>query len=191
MVHGVQQRRAQMLLSARLGMLCALTAWICPATTLELLGFDRLIDQSTQVVRGQVGSCAGAYRGSMIYTHCTVEVTETLKGAPVSQARFSVPGGKVGNIRQSIAGAPQFQPGVEYVLFLWTSASGFTQVMGLSQGKFEVGGAGSAQTLSRNAVPDVTMLDGMGQEVRDAGVRMTLTSLRQRMADRLSRSVTR
>ena len=173
----------------RLTILCAFAVFSAQATTLELLGFDGLIDKATQVVRGRVSGCEGMYRGSMIYTQCTVDVLETLKGAPVSRTRFSVPGGKVGNIRQSIAGAPQFQPGSEYVLFLWTSPSGFTQVMGLSQGKFEVRGMGNIQTATRDALTDVTMLDGMGQEVQDAGIRMTLSALRQRMASRLTRSV--
>ena len=179
-----------MLSFARLSILCALGAIFAPATTLELLGVDGLIDKSTQVVRGKVSNCAGAYRGAMIYTHCTVTIIETLKGAPASQARFAVPGGKVGNIRQSIAGSPEFQAGPEYVLFLWTSPNGFTQILGLSQGKFEVRGASAAQTASREAIGDVTMLDGMGQEVQDSGIRMTLTSLRQRMASRLNRSLT-
>ena len=172
---------------ARFSILCAIAAIFAPATTLETLGVDGLIDKSTQVVRGKVSGCAGAYRGAMIYTHCTVTIVETLKGAPASQARFSVPGGKVGNIRQSIAGSPQFQTGAEYVLFLWTSPNGFTQILGLSQGKFEVSGAGVTQTASRQAVSDVTMLDGMGQEVQDAGVRLTLNSLRQRLSGSVSR----
>jgi len=172
---------------ARLSIVCAIAAILAPmapATTLELLGIDGLIDKSTQVVRGKVSGCTGAYRGAMIYTHCAVAIVETLKGAPATQARFSVPGGKVGHVRQSIGGSPEFQPGVEYVLFLWTSPNGFTQIIGLSQGKFEVRSTATAQTAVRDAISDVTMLDGMGQEVRDAGVRMTLNSLRQRMSTR-------
>ncbi len=168
----------------QVSILCGLAAILCPATTLELLGIDGLIDKSTQVVRGKVSNCGGAYRGAMIYTHCSVTIVETLKGVPATQARFSVPGGKVGNIRQSIAGSPDFQPGVEYVLFLWTSPNGFTQIIGLSQGKFEVRSTATTPTAVRAAISDVAMLDGMGQEVQDAGVRMTLTSLRQRMANR-------
>jgi hypothetical protein len=175
--------------SARLSILCAFAAFTAQATTLELLDFDSLIDKSTQVVRGRVANCDSAYRGAMIYTQCSVEVLETLKGSPVSHARFAFPGGKVGNIRQTIAGAPQFQTGSEYVLFLWTSPSGFTQIMGLTQGKFEVRGSGATQLATRDAVSDVTMLDGMGQEVHDSGVRMTLNVLRQRMASRGTRSV--
>ena len=95
----------------------------------------------------------------------------------------------MGRIRQSIAGAPQFRVGSEYVLFLWTSPSGFTQVMGLSQGKFEVQGSGATQTVGRAAVADVAMLDGMGQPVQDAGVQMTVAHLRNLVAARLDRSV--
>ncbi len=174
---------------ARFTILSALVAGLAQGTTLELLGMDGLIDKSTQVVRGRVSSCEGGYRGSMIYTQCTVEVLETMKGAPIARTRFSVPGGRVNRVRQSIAGAPQFQVGGEYVLFLWTGASGFTQILGLSQGKFEVRGSGATQAATRDALSDVTMLDGMGQPVQDAGVRMTLAVLRQRMSARLNRSV--
>ena len=174
---------------SKISILCVWLAMCASATTLELLGFDGLIDKATQVVRGRIGSCEGAYRGSMIYTQCTVEILETLKGTPATETRVSVPGGRVGRIRQSIAGAPQFRVGSEYVLFLWTSPSGFTQVMGLSQGKFEVQGSGAAQTVGRAAVADVTMLDGMGQPVQDAGVQMTVAHLRNLVAARLDRSV--
>lgn len=170
-------------------LLCTFLVHHCPATTLELLGFDNLIEKSTQVVRGRVAKCDGLYRGAMIYTQCTVTVVETLKGAPAAEIRFAVPGGRVGNIRQTIAGAPEFKEGAEYVLFLWTGSSNFTQVMGLSQGKFSVTGSGAQQTAVRDALSDVTMLDGMGQPVQDAGVRMTLNVLRQRVASRTSRSV--
>ncbi len=173
----------------RIAFLCACLAISASATTLELLGFDGLIDKATHVVRGRIGSCEGAYRGSIIYTQCSVEILETLKGTPATQTRVSVPGGRVGRIRQSIAGAPQFRVGSEYVLFLWTSPSGFTQVMGLSQGKFEVQGSGATQTAVRAAVADVTMLDGMGQPVQDAGVQMTVARLRQLVASRLDQSV--
>ena len=176
-----------MLRFTRVAILGACMAACAPATTLELLGFDRLIAKATQVVRGRIGNCEGTYRGSMIYTQCTVSVLETLKGAPASQVKISVPGGHVGRIRQSIAGAPKFRLGSEYVLFLWTSptvgfSDGFTQIMGLSQGKFEVQGAGPTQTAVRTAVADVTMLDGMGQPVEDAGVRMTVAHLREMVA---------
>ena len=173
----------------KVAFLCAWMAMSASATTLELLGFDGLIDKATQVVRGRIGNCEGAYRGSMIYTQCTVEILETLKGTPAAQTRVSVPGGRVGRIRQSIAGAPQFRVGSEYVLFLWTSPSGFTQIMGLSQGKFEVQGSGTTQTAVRTAAADVTMLDGMGQPVKDAGVQMTVAHLRHLVAARLDRSV--
>ncbi|MBY0505485.1 MAG: hypothetical protein K2X03_16350 [Bryobacteraceae bacterium] len=171
-----------MLRSLRLSILCAVMANFAFATTLEQLTMDDLLAKSTRVVRGRVNDCSGSFRGAMIYTSCSVTVIETLKGTPGSQARFAVPGGRAGTIRQSISGAPQFETGVEYVLFLWTSPSGFTQILGLSQGKFEVRAGSTGAVATRDAISDVTMLDGMGQEVRDQGVRMTLTVLRERLA---------
>ncbi len=44
----------------------------------------------------------------------------------------------VNGVQQSFAGAPTLTAGQDYFLFLWTSKTGLTQVIGLSQGLFTV-----------------------------------------------------
>ena len=50
----------------------------------------------------------------------------------------AVPGGTYQGLTYRFGGTPELSPGTEYVLFLWTGPSGRTQIVGLSQGVFEV-----------------------------------------------------
>lgn len=160
-------------------LICGLLA-AAHATTLQQLGLDDMIQKSTAIVRGRVQSTGGVIRGSSIYTHYTVQVVEQWKGAAAGQIDFVVPGGTANGMRQSIAGAPTFTNGQEYVLYLWTSRSGLTQVIGLSQGMF----------ISANGMvsrPSITerLIDATGAEASDSGMQMTLEAMRARIATAL------
>jgi len=109
------------------------------ASTLQQLTLDDMIAKSTMIVRGRVQQTTSAgFQGHMIWTHYTVQVTETLKGSPVHQLDVVVPGGSSAGIQQTYSGAPTFSANQDYVMFLWTSKSGLTQVIGLSQGLLSV-----------------------------------------------------
>ena len=93
-------------------------------------------------------------------------------------------------IRQSVSGAPELKPGQEYVLFLWTSRSGLTQVMGLSQGLFKVSeegsGGGSAIAVVQRPAASELMLNRSGLPVDDHAVSMPLRDLRARVRSALA-----
>src|ERR1700683_5091627 len=110
-----------------------------PASTLQRLSLADMIQKSTMIVRGtiQPGSSA-AFRGPIIYTHFQLSVETAYKGTPGQVIDVAVPGGAVNAIQQPVAGAPLLVPLQDYVFFLWTSKSGLTQVIGLSQGLFNV-----------------------------------------------------
>jgi hypothetical protein len=82
---------------------------------------------------------------------------------------------------QSVAGAPELKLGGEYVLFLWTGRSGLTQIIGLSQGAFDVKLSGGSTVLSRPAVAE-QMLDASGRPVQDHGATLGLSDLRSRVS---------
>src|SRR5258706_3484995 len=105
-----------------------------PATTLQKLSLDDMIRLSTTVVRARVSGSYAAARGADIYTFYQLSVLETLKAGGHPPLEVAVPGGSAKGQRQLVEGAPQLKAGEEYVLFLWTSRSGLTQVIGLSQG---------------------------------------------------------
>src|SRR5271169_1847146 len=140
------------------------------ATTLLKMSMDDLILQSTAIVRAHITGSRTAMSGKDIYTYYQLQVSETLKKGAILPAEFAVPGGVYGNLRQIGIGSPVFTEGQEYVLFLWTSRSGMTQVIGLSQGMFRLGQDASGESvLNRPAIAD-QMVDKSGQAVIDTAV---------------------
>jgi hypothetical protein len=157
------------------GLLCAHAS---SAATLEKLSIDEMSQKSTVIVRGRVNSCAGEQRASVIYTRCRVSVTERWKGKAGAQLEFLVPGGTARGLTQVFTGTPNFAPGTEYVLFLWGDKSGSLQVIGLSQGAFDVKADGAS--VKRPASTE-RMLDASGQPVKDQAVEMSVAALKQRV----------
>jgi hypothetical protein len=154
--------------------LLASLALLAPAgaTTLLKMSMNDLIVQSTSIVRARVTGSRVAASGKDIYTYYQFEVSETLKKGAILPVEFAVPGGVYGNLRQIGIGSPVFTEGQEYVLFLWTSRSGMTQVVGLTQGMFNLTRDSSGATvLNRPAIAD-QMLDKSGKPVTDAAVTM-------------------
>jgi hypothetical protein len=164
----------------------ALVAASLPASTLRQLSLDDMILQSSMIVRGTVVPGAAMFHGSMIFTHFTVQVTETYKGSAAGQIDIGVPGGAVNNLIQRFAGAPALSTSQDYVFFLWTSKTGLTQVIGLSQGLFSViTPAGSAPMVVRAAATE-RMLNAAGQPVPDNDIRMPLSDLKSHIQTVLS-----
>lgn len=158
----------------------AVVSALAGATTLEKLTLDDMVQKSTAIVRARAVSSTSVLRGSMIYTVYRLQVAEVLKGsiAP-GAAEVYVPGGTYGRFRQSIAGSPVLAPGVEYVLFLWASPRGLVQVIGLSQGVFEVTKSASGDPLLVRGRIEADFVDSAGRAAVDEGMRVTLGSLRE------------
>ena len=76
-----------------------------------------------------------------------------------------------------MAGAPTLLPGHDYVFFLWTSKSGLTQVIGLSQGLFNVTTTAQGQVVVSRGAASSPMLDSSGQPVTDSNLQMPLAQL--------------
>ena len=151
------------------------------ATTLQKLSMDDMIRQSTGIVRAKVTGSRSAFRGPDIYTYYDLQIVESLKSSGVQTLEIAVPGGVDRGLRQTVAGAPQLTPGAEYVMFLWTSRSGLTQMIGLSQGLFlALQNAAGQVVLVRPAITDL-ILDKAGRVVSDSGVTIGLTDLKTRI----------
>ena len=169
-----------------------LFAGLVPATTLQYLSLDQMAQKSTAIVRGRVNSCLGKFRGPVIYTHCQVTVTEQWKGtASPSTVDVAVMGGSAADasgsrLVQNFPGAPQLAVGQEYVLFLWTGKSGLTQIIGFSQGVFDLKtlSLNSAVTAVRPAANE-PMLGPDGTPAKPESIEMTLSQLHARVAKAL------
>jgi hypothetical protein len=117
-----------------------------------------------------------------------VSVSERWKGQTPSEAEFVIPGGSANGLVQTFTGTPTFNRGDEYVLFLWAGRSGILQIIGLSQGKFDLRETGKASeaTVHRAAAAE-RMLDKAGNPVQDQAVDMTAAELRRRVDRALAR----
>ena len=151
------------------------------AATLEKLSVDEMSAQSTLIVRGRITGCAGETLGAVIYTRCLAMVTEVWKGQAGTSVAFVVPGGRANGLIQRFSGAPQFSPGGEHVLFLWAGKSGLHQIIGLSQGKFDVQQTPTGAT-ARRAATSERMLSRAGDPVQDEAIQISVNELRSRVA---------
>lgn len=163
----------------------ALTAGPGRAATLQRLSMDEMIEKSTEIVRGRVMTLGVSTKGSILYTLARVEVTERWKGATAQTVEVWIPGGRSGNLRQTFSGAPALAVGSEYVLFLWAGTSGNRQVIGFSQGAFDVKLDAKGNLQMQRSATSETMLDDRGVEVGDVPVRMSLSELRQKLKSAL------
>jgi hypothetical protein len=151
------------------------------AATLEKLTVDQMAQQSTLIVRGRITGCAGEARNSVIYTRCSVAVSETWKGSARSQVDFIVPGGRVRTLSQTFTGTPRFNADEQYVLFLWVGRSGTPQIIGLSQGVFDVSVKPTGETSVRREASTELMLDSNGKRIQDEAISSSLSELRQQV----------
>lgn len=168
-------------------LLCILAVIPLSGTTLRLLTMDDIVSQSTSIVRGRVGSCAGEMRGNIIYTRCQMTVSETWKGAASGSVDVFTPGGTATGLTQTFAGTPLLAAGQEYVLFLWAGKSGLNQVIGLTQGVFQLSQSNKT-TMAIRAASTEPMLDVRGRPVQDATLRYSATDLKRIVDGVLTRS---
>jgi len=159
-----------------------------PGSTLQQLSLTEMVQLSTVIVHGKAQQTVSSYRNSIIYTHYQVQVSETLKGSAASQLDIVVPGGAANRSQQIFAGAPTLAPGQDYVLFLWTSKSGLTQIIGLSQGLFVVSTNSTGQLLVTRDASTERMVNATGQPVSDSAMQMLLNDLRSQIQKTLGGS---
>jgi len=160
------------------------------AATLEKLTIEQMTQKATLIVRGRVSGCSGEMHGSIIYTRCSVKVTERWKGQSADVVTYVVPGGSFKGLIQTFTGTPKFIGGDEYVLFLWAGRSGNNQIIGLTQGAFDITSEPASQAKASRAATSELMLDSTGSPVRDTPVQLNASELKARVVGALSQSGT-
>jgi hypothetical protein len=151
-------------------------------TTLEQLSLDDMVKKSTSIVRGKVVSSAPMQRGNVIYTSYRVQVSDRLKGDAGQTVEVAVPGGRSGQLRQTIPGAPSIEAGKDYVIFIWKGPSGTNHIVGLSQGLFDVQRTSNGELVLKRAAADARMVDAQGHEVQDQAVTIGWKALQRKVA---------
>jgi hypothetical protein len=159
------------------------------ATTLQKLGMDEMIREATGIERAKVLGSYAAPVGKNIYTYYQFEVLEALKGE--AQRQIAIPGGASGGYRQVVPGAPELSKGQEYVLFYWTSRTGLTQLLGLSQGLFSERADVAGNPMLVRPASTETMLNKDGKPIQDKPESLRLNDLRARIRLTLAQGATR
>lgn len=155
------------------------------ATILQQLTLDEMVQKSTSIVRARVTASSEVARGGDVFTLYRFETLEVLKSGPAVQ-EVAVPGGVAGGMRQVVEGAPTLRAGREYILFLWTSRSGLTQLMGMSQGVFSVERTTAGDRQASRVAAGEQMLDAAGHSVRDETLSIPLTELKTKVSKSLA-----
>jgi len=152
-----------------------------PGSTLQQLSLNDMIQLSTAIVHGKAQQTISSYSGSIIYTHYKIQVSETFKGPSATQLDIAVPGGASNRFQQTFAGTPTLGSSQDYVFFLWTSKSGLTQIIGLSQGLFVVTKNSAGQLMVARGPSSELMVNAAGQPVNDSAMQMLLSDLRSQI----------
>ena len=161
------------------------------AATLSRLTLDDMINQSTAIVRARISGSYAAARGQFIYTFYQAQVTAQWKGGSQATVEIALPGGTANGLRQAFPGTPELTEGKEYLFFLWTSKSGLTQIIGLTQGLFDVTvDASGTPTVSRGATTNSMLDPRSGRLVKDEAIQMQLKDLGVRIATTLAKGAT-
>jgi hypothetical protein len=151
-------------------------------TTLEKLTFDEMVAKSTSIVRGKIALSNVRQHGAIYYSHYTVQVSEKYKGPGAKVIDVVLPGGTIGRSQQTFSGVPVFAADTEVVLFLWTSKSGMTHIIGLTQGVFQVSkDAAGKMIFSREAIRDGMVDARTGRPASDGGMRLTASEFATRV----------
>ncbi|MFQ5496093.1 MAG: hypothetical protein ACE5EX_12010 [Phycisphaerae bacterium] len=120
--------------------LACLGASLALATQVVRRSPQELGKQSSLVVRGKVTGVRSFWndKHTKIFTETQIAVDQSYKGAPPGVIRVLQLGGIVDNVKVTVAGALQWRPEEEVLLFLEPYDKGAYQVSGFSQGKFSI-----------------------------------------------------
>lgn len=110
------------------------------ASSVIYYSLDKLAKEAEVILVGRCTSCQANWNENrtIITTEINFQVSSYLKGFLGAQVTVRQLGGTVGQDSMVVSGMPEFQPSGEVILFLSKDQTGGYQVIGMSQGKFEV-----------------------------------------------------
>jgi hypothetical protein len=142
----------------------ALAAVAAPVTV------EQLARRSDVVLRARVRTLESTWSGDhkRIETRAVLDPIDVWRGAVPGPVVVIVPGGVVGDLAQSVSGAPAFSPGEEVVVFLEKDAlaprraTAQFRVSGMAQGKLKIdpGGATATPALENIAFVEKSLPEG-------------------------------
>ena len=117
-----------------------LGAVFAASTTFEARDFNALVNEADQIVIGTVAAKDARRTGDReIVTDFRFDDLKIVKGAvPSTSLTLTMLGGTVGTETLAVAGAPTFQRGVRYLIFVSGNGSVMFPVVGGHQGIFQL-----------------------------------------------------
>ncbi len=135
------------------------------AAVLHIVDLDRLAEESSAIVHGQIVSSRVEWNHghTAILTLYTVRAERYLKGFLGETFELTEPGGELDGLALHVPGAPHFRVGEEVVLFVWTdNLYGRHQAIGFEQGVFRVRPEpGTGMKLLSRSAPLAAARDGV------------------------------
>jgi len=165
-------------------LMLALVAASAFATTVTKLNLEQLVTRADLIVQGQVQSVYSQWdeEHRLVFTYVSLRVDESIKGSSRQSVLIRQVGGTVGTVQMSIAGLPQFRTGETAIAFLKHQDHSTFQVVGMSQGLYEV-----VQDYAVSNVYGVHLFDNQTGEITKPliGVRAPLEQLKTKIRELL------
>jgi hypothetical protein len=145
------------------------------ATTVAAPEFDELVNESDFVVRATVKSVRSEYSrpgGKSIVTYVELDVKEVITGDPPSPLVLRMLGGRVGDKRMVVSGAPEFVVGDEDILFVRDNGKVFNPLTALMHGRYPIArdeATGRGYMMRNNRAPLKDAKEVSGEMHADAG----------------------
>ncbi len=174
-------------------LLCGLVLAISAgATTIARMNLDELTRAAHVVARGKCLSSDARWDGGYIVTVNTFAVSESLKGSAQGQITVRLLGGKVGHMKATVDGVPQFERGDDVFLFLEPTREGDLSVTGWVQGAFRVqADPQTGKELVSQDSASFSVFDPSTRQFKPSGIRnMPIEEFRQRVRDSVNRQRT-
>ncbi|HEY4246828.1 MAG TPA: hypothetical protein VGM64_08230 [Lacunisphaera sp.] len=113
------------------------------ATTVIPPDFDQLVNDSDYIIRAVVKSVDSEYQttnsgGKKIVTKVALDVKEVIAGTPPNDVVLEILGGRVGNERMVVEGAPNFKVGDEDILFVRGNGHTIVPLVAMMHGRYPI-----------------------------------------------------
>lgn len=123
-----------------LSLICFAAPYTVEASVARSMTLEDLVDHSTNIVTGRCLSTTTEWNAdwTKIVTVARYAIAEDLKGDAAGEIEVETLGGEIGEIGMYVPGMPTFQTGSDDVLFLTNRGTGAFEIVGMSQGKFQI-----------------------------------------------------
>jgi len=139
------------------------------ALVVQELSFDELVTRATGIYEGRIVDKRTAWNEerTLILTHYTLEVGQTLKGIPTARVSFSELGGEIDGLALEVEGVPRYELGEEAVVF-FHAEKGRVMTLNWYHGKFPVSRARGGEKTVAQAPPQTAIpLDEFTRRVEE------------------------